>query len=153
MIDYINSTADLAIYNGVARMLILGITTNSPKILLRARYETVVDNIRIFSDGAGFKWKLQSFTDNETITLNADGSIAVAAGTYIKEFIVNPTGNLAAFRAGITPGGNELLDDTAVNANEDLPIGIAAKYFRVAGTLYFTGITSQTEILIPKIVL
>lgn len=91
-----------------------------------------------------------AFAPIET-TLGANGSLLVAAG-FVGYITAKAAGATAAFKAGITPGGTELIGlaediPLAPGVTENFGIGIT---FDAATTIFFTGITSLTLIKIYK---
>lgn len=77
-------------------------------------------------------------------TLVANGTYLVPAGMLLS-MSAKSVGATAAFNAGITPGGIELVEAAALAAGvtESFNLGI---YFDVDTLVYFTGITSSTLI-------
>jgi hypothetical protein len=83
----------------------------------------------------------------DVFTLGTDGTRAIPEGKYVTRILVNPAGNLAAFKVGYSAAGDQLITEQPVTAEQWTPFNIDY-YFASAGTLYFTGITSSTQIIV-----
>lgn len=86
----------------------------------------------------------------ESIVYAGDGSYEIAAGDILHGIKVEPAADLAAFRVGTAAGLGDLLPDTPVAAvtGEWIQLNINAK---VATTIYFSTITSNTTITFYKL--
>ncbi|MDF2191816.1 glycosyl hydrolase family 28-related protein [Paraflavitalea sp. CAU 1676] len=96
-----------------------------------------------------FKVIYATDNNNTSVTLNANGSVAIPAGELVSYIVVKTANAATSFKIGTTAGGGEI--EPGVN----LPAGNAKTwnpglYFSVAGTLYFTNVPVGTEILIKK---
>jgi hypothetical protein len=86
---------------------------------------------------------------NSDIIFTADGSFSVSGGRYLNTLIVNPAANLTAFKIGTVAGGNDVVNITAVTGNSDKVISVG-RYFRNGTTLYVSGITASTQLILLK---
>lgn len=89
-----------------------------------------------------------TFRDVKKI-LPGNTSLEVGAGRFIANIIVNTAATTDYINIGTTPGGTEIAAAVPVTYNVDTTIPVN-KYFRSNTTLYFTGLTSTLEIIIPK---
>lgn len=116
------------------------------------------DNFKVFktndNPGRGLKQKQIDADGNailrissETIALATDGTLVIPAGTMINTIVVNSASDLAALNIGITVAGTELVNAVPITNNTYEPLSIG-KYVGVTTTLYFTGITSSSEIIL-----
>ena len=71
------------------------------------------------------------------IILNMAGntSVTVGAGTLLNNIYITPQTGTVVLRIGITPNGQEILEDTEIDIFQPV---ITQEYFKTAGTLYFT---------------
>jgi hypothetical protein len=84
-------------------------------------------------------------SNRDEFSLSADGTRSVPSDRILTKILVLPTVNLAAFKIGTTAGGEELMT-TAPVPSSDWTIVDVSKYFPSGGTIYFTGITTITQI-------
>jgi hypothetical protein len=80
----------------------------------------------------------------------ADSSATIAAGTMIDYILVKPASNLTAFKVGTQSDDDAYITATPVQADADFQILIAPIHLASSGKLYFSGITSSTQIKIIK---
>ncbi len=82
-----------------------------------------------------------------TITFGADTLYNYNTGYLITRVIAIPSGNTAAFKIGTSPGGEDILEATPLVGT--IPIVVPVNlYATTSGTIYFSGITSTTTIII-----
>ncbi|MBO9566727.1 MAG: hypothetical protein J7621_28400, partial [Niastella sp.] len=90
-------------------------------------------------------------TDNNstTTTLNANGSVSVAAGELVSYIIVKCANAATTFKIGTTAGGGEIEPgvNIAAGSSKTWSPGL---FFAAAGTLYFTNVPAGTEIMVKK---
>jgi hypothetical protein len=80
------------------------------------------------------------------ITLTTNGTYAVPAGTVLRMLVITPNLN-SNIKVGTTPSGDEIALEEFVGGLSDKVI-FNPFACRASTTIYFTGITSPTEILI-----
>lgn len=83
----------------------------------------------------------------ETFTAT-DSTDEISAGTMVSYILVKPTSNLTAFKVGSQSDDDLYVTSTPVQADADFQILIAPIYIGTAAKLYFSGITSSTQIKI-----
>lgn len=96
-----------------------------------------------------FKTVYEVENNGVTVTLNANGSIAILAGELVSYIVVIPANNLTTFRIGTTVGGGEIEPGVNITAGT-VTTWNASRYFQLAGNLYFTNVAVGTQIIIRK---
>jgi hypothetical protein len=86
-----------------------------------------------------FPWK---------VILNADGIYTLPAGLMMEKMIITPSANMD-INVGLTPGGDEIMVIESIGANVDYVVNYDL-VARTDRTIYFTGITAATTILIYR---
>lgn len=74
---------------------------------------------------------------------SANFSQAILANTYIVDMQVRPLSGTPTLRVGLTPNGQEIMDDTVINAAQAVVIQL---YFANAGLLYFTWTSGSGQV-------
>lgn len=82
----------------------------------------------------------------DTFTTNNDTSRPISAGQDLLIIRANPVSNLAAFKVGTTPGGDDLIPAQVITA--EWKSWHINQFFSSAGTIYISGITSSTTMSI-----
>lgn len=82
------------------------------------------------------------------LNLETDGSYTMTVGDIISGIVLDPESDLTAVNIGTTSGGNDIADSIPADA-EGVAIGLMI-YAKTAKTLYFSGITSPTKIILIK---
>jgi hypothetical protein len=77
-----------------------------------------------------------------------DSSATIPAGTIVDYILVKPTANLTAFKVGSQSDDDAYITSTPVQAGADFQILIAPIHLASSGKLYFSGVTSSTQIKI-----
>lgn len=80
------------------------------------------------------------------VTLNADGNYVLPLGNLMDKIIITPAGD-SNIKVGTSDGGEEIMPVDDIAAGEDRVISCDV-IARADKTIYFTGITSATTILI-----
>lgn len=86
-------------------------------------------------------------TNKVTLSVSSNTSYNYPSGAMITRVVVVTTSALAAFRIGTTPNGEELFPDTPLDASSSTVVAINY-YAALAGTIYFSGITSSTTLIL-----
>lgn len=83
------------------------------------------------------------------VTLTTDGTYVLPAGNIIDLIIITPTVDSPVLKVGTTVGGEEIMPSNSILATVDYPLSeiIIA---RTDKTIYFSGITASTAILIYR---
>lgn len=87
--------------------------------------------------------------NKESFTLNTDGSIVLNPPYRYGDIIVIVTNNIATLKIGTTVGGGELEPGAAVTTTTPYTFS-SVGYVGSARTIYFTGVTTGTKILVYK---
>lgn len=82
-----------------------------------------------------------------TLSLTTDGVQAIPAGLLVVNILVECSDGLSAFTCGTTGGNQSVIASTIIEASTLTPF-VTAVYFPSAGNLWFSGITSPTDIKI-----
>ena len=90
-----------------------------------------------------------SITGINKVTINSgvNASWNYSATYMITRVVVITTGSLAAFKIGITNGGEELFPETPFDASSVNAVQLNY-YASTGGTIYFNGITSSTTLIL-----
>jgi hypothetical protein len=86
-----------------------------------------------------FPWKVQ---------LNGDGTYVLPAGLMMEKMIITPSADMD-INVGLIPGGDEIMMIESIVANADYVVNYDL-VARADRTIYFTGITAATTILIYR---
>lgn len=89
-----------------------------------------------------------TFNPKDSFTLNANGTRNIEGGKDLINIKVNPTAMLAAFKVGTAPGADDVVSEVAVTPGAE--IFSVNMPFESTTTLYFSGITSATQITITS---
>lgn len=108
-----------------------------------------IDGVSTFAGVGGRFWVLITAEQIDPLrfSLDADGSIIIPAGKVATMIIITPVAQTNGLKVGTSGGGNEILMDQDIAANEDYPISTVV-VARANKTLYFTGIADTTAILV-----
>lgn len=79
--------------------------------------------------------------------LTGNGSIAIDGGRMVRDLVVQSTSATSSLDIGTTPGGNDIALGLSLIGGIDKVVNVGV-YFRNAGAIYLTGITSDTEVII-----
>ena len=78
------------------------------------------------------------------ITATGQGQVAIPGGVLVDVIAFLGSEDIVV-KCGRIAGGNDVLDDEQINGNG---IAVSPQFFEEAGTLFFTGITPTTQIII-----
>ncbi len=81
------------------------------------------------------------------LILEADGSYEIPAGKLMERLIITPIAE-TTLKVGITPAGNEVLEEEILDADSDKIVDYVIVARAAGNLIYFTGIVAQTTVLI-----
>lgn len=116
---------------------------------------TPPDDVSTFASAdSGFVWEkvisnTVSVADPETISTDADYDYEIADGLMVDLIGIKPT-NAPTLKIGTTDGGEEVLLETVLTANKWNWIRQVIDADGAAVTLYFVGISADSQIVIYK---
>ena len=128
-------------------------STSSANTNLTYRHKGL--KVRISVDGEELEyWYKYGVTDNDLIPVSVhklssavDVSRVIPAGEFVKRILINPTSQLAALKVGTSSNGDEIMPEELIPAGQWFNISTEL-YCPTSTTIYFTGITSSTQIRI-----
>ena len=112
------------------------------------------DNVNTFpSADAGWLWErtldVSAAVTRITLSLEENGTYELADGNMIDKILLKPSA-ADSIKVGTTAGGDEIMYEEELEANKWKSINMDIFADGAALTVYFTGITEQTTIIIYK---